>query len=153
MLRGVMKWRGVILGRPRTPEATALRFDRRAPVGIRPGVGRMSEDPVDGVHQGRAPFQVPPIRSVVGADAEADVILPQVAARDAGGTDSSRKSDMAGLLGVIAFVGGAGPPVTTGPARRRPELRSLPEMIREELRSVAGLWNSGRACEVCVITD
>jgi hypothetical protein len=31
--------------------------------------------------------------------------------------------------------------VTTGPTRPRPELRSLPEMIREEWRSVAGLCN------------
>jgi hypothetical protein len=39
----------------------------------------MGEDSVDGVQQGRAPFHGPSIRSVVSADAEAGVILPQVA--------------------------------------------------------------------------
>ncbi len=39
----------------------------------------MGQDAIDGAHQGRAPFEVAAIRPVVRADAEPDVILPEVA--------------------------------------------------------------------------
>ena len=61
------------------------RLDRGPAVGVGAGIRGMRQHAVDGGRQGRPPFQVPPVRPVVGADAEPDVVLPEVAGDGVGG--------------------------------------------------------------------
>src|SRR5262249_52312331 len=69
-----------------TLASAALWFDRSPPVSVGSGIRRMRQQAIDGAHPRRTPFQVPAIRPVVGTDAKADVILPQVARDGMGGS-------------------------------------------------------------------